>query len=144
MSNDNSNSPPRMGIKPPENYSGPSWMARAIYTMEPIYKPETRRVKVGARSRLIKTGRNIQIGTQPHFHLLPDRMDCEGDEAETKALCAWLDKIGLPELRKRLCSEFVTPESHTIVAVDDGAYQLQASPRRSFGYLYLGAWRRPS
>jgi hypothetical protein len=55
------------------------------------------------------------------------------------SLSAWINKKGLPFLRKesrRLSSD----ESH-VVTLDDGQFHIEASPQASYGYLYLRAWQ---
>jgi hypothetical protein len=75
--------------------------------------------------------------------LLHDRQGIEGTASpeERKALCHWLDVVGLPLLRK-LCAGRDAPsprERHevTVGNVNAPGYTLRANPNASAGYLYL-------
>ena len=61
----------------------------------------------------------------------------EGKEL-MKTLGAWLDSKGLPFLREQARTLY-TDESR-VVSMDDGLFHIEASPQRSYGYLYIRAW----
>jgi len=65
----------------------------------------------------------------------------EGDDAEVKKLCEWLDTTGLGLLKERLKKEYLSPEERREVRVEEGGFVLVANPNQSYGYLYLGAWK---
>ena len=74
--------------------------------------------------------------------LLSDRqgMSEGGTEAERKQLSAWLNKAGLPALR-RLCRTMqLWTDSHHVAELDLDGWHIEASPQGSHGYLYIGVW----
>jgi len=105
------------GIQPPD---GPdtivacAWSARAIYD-----------------------GRTVDV--------LHDRQDVCGAPGDRAALVRWLDERALPHLRDLAAGRDLpgTRDQHEVRVRGDG-YVLVADPRRSSGYLYLGAWADPS
>lgn len=52
----------------------------------------------------------------------------------------WLSRTGLEKLRKLLRGARLGQDSDEMVYVSDGRFTLAATPRRSFGYLFIGAW----
>ncbi len=71
--------------------------------------------------------------------LVWDRQDAIGDETKRTLLCGWLDKYGLPELRKlvkqaRPCLVGTGEFEH-----EEPPYRLRAAVMQSGGYLYIGA-----
>lgn len=86
-------------------------------------------------ARAIYQGRSID--------LLRDRqqMAC-GSLEEREGLASWLDRKALPELSARAARhDLPEPSSAETVVIQSEGFCLHASPRASFGYLYLGAWR---
>ena len=81
------------------------------------------------------------IFTSSRIDLLPDRQSWSDSNAETlSGLRQWINEKGLPRLRvvaKRLGAD----DSHSVV-YDDGDFHIEASPQKSGGYLYIGAWQR--
>jgi hypothetical protein len=73
--------------------------------------------------------------------LVHDRIDHEGDKAEVKALCKWLDTKGLKMLKEQLRKEGVQGSEFHEVRIEGDGHVLIANPRKSYGYLYLGAWK---
>lgn len=61
---------------------------------------------------------------------------------EVKRFCAWINKA-LPRLTKACERLGLTPDSRAEVTIERGGYKLVASPRASYGYLYIRAWRLP-
>lgn len=76
--------------------------------------------------------------------LVWDRQGVEGEasEEDRKAIGAWLDAKAIPLLRAE--ARTVDPGSHAWIEFAGDGYRLRASPRRSFGYLYLSAAPDPS
>jgi hypothetical protein len=60
-----------------------------------------------------------------------------GNNAKLQELTKWLDDVALPRLRKEIDLETSSEETITFT---DGQFTLAASPRGSYGYLYIGAW----
>jgi hypothetical protein len=78
------------------------------------------------------------------FDLLPDRQSCTGGTDESRAqLVQWLIAHGIPALRKLLAREKLPSNSQETVEIRDHGFVLRASPRRSYGHLYVGAWPIP-
>ena len=75
--------------------------------------------------------------------LLPDRQDLFGSKKDRQDLVKWVNRKGLKELRKRLLDQYVTESSSAFVAFEekkgDQSFYIEASPRASYGYLYLVA-----
>jgi hypothetical protein len=80
------------------------------------------------------------IFTNRFVDLLHDRQSWEGEEKEKKALEKWLNKTGLPKIRK-LASSLDTRD-HEEVRFEDDKHVIVANPRASYGYLYIGAWSK--
>lgn len=57
-----------------------------------------------------------------------------------KALLSWVDDRGMPAMRRLLLESPLEIHSSAEVKVASYGFELVANPRRSFGYLYLGAW----
>ena len=75
------------------------------------------------------------------FELLWDRQGFHcPDEKSAKRLSAWLNRKGLAALRKRLKVEGLTTQDDAVVRLEFDGHVILASPRRSYGYLYIGAW----
>lgn len=104
------------GLRPPARVRT-AWGARAIYHLE-----------TGARGAW--------------FDLLWDRQSWKGTDKRRAALKSWLDYTGLDSLREMVNDEILpTNASETLTYVDaDAGYTIQASPRRSCGYLYIVAF----
>lgn len=113
------------GRKPPmADYSGPWWGARAIYQGAAI-------------------------------DLLADRQSAVGTADERDALERWLNgtprygktpavKGALAEMREKVKAERPSTREAAVLVVERDGFRLEASPQRSYGYLYLGAWKVPS
>ena len=88
------------------------WGARAIYNGHPYYNVD----------------------------LLCDRQSCEGEPGDSqKAFMRWVNKVGLPWLRKEVKRIGMTTYDHTELIFADDRYQLRATCNGSYGYLYIGA-----
>jgi hypothetical protein len=78
---------------------------------------------------------NIDIlWDRQQFNNVDNKKNCE-------ALWTWIQGKGLPRLRKELVAQGVSTRDDALVTVADRHGQLIANPRKSHGYLYLGAWR---
>lgn len=101
------------GLQPPER-AVRAWGARAIY----------------------------QHGTKWPIDLLPDRQSWRPDEQPPAEFEEWVNQIGLAWLRKEVTDLYLSPASEEVLRHDDGPYTIEASPRRSHGYLYIVAYER--
>lgn len=63
------------------------------------------------------------------------------DEKNFKAFTKWIDKKGLPWLRKE--AKNIWGNSSDTHAFDDGPFHLRANAQASYGYLYVAAWMDP-
>lgn len=123
------------GLQPPPAVPL-AWGARAIYKLG---SHEEKFFGNGKRRKTPKTVMSASID------LLWDRQDVARDpakatERDAAALEQWLDKIGLPQLRKLCVEKYLTGDSEDEVEVASDGYALKASPRASYGYLYIVAW----
>jgi hypothetical protein len=59
---------------------------------------------------------------------------------ECKALWFWLDHYAKPALDAELKRLVVTPSEERDIVIESHGFKLIANPRRSYGYLYIGAW----
>lgn len=113
-----------------------AWGARAIYSIT------TREVRVKNGRRL----RHSQSETIATIDLLYDRQGTAGTgtDDERKALAAWINNKGLPALKRWCERHYITPDCEEKFELLDGSsYALVASPRASYGYLYIAAWVVP-
>jgi hypothetical protein len=53
---------------------------------------------------------------------------------------AWLDGPMMAWLKGGCGQSVIDPGSYETFRLDDGVFHAIASPRRSFGYFYVGAW----
>jgi hypothetical protein len=75
--------------------------------------------------------------------LLADRQSTVGTADERDALERWL-KGAIAEMREKVKAERPSTREATVLVIERDGYRLEASPQRSYGYLYLGAWKVPS
>lgn len=69
-----------------------------------------------------------------------DRQECEPECSKSPLLYQWFYSEGLAWLREE--SKKLTTDSEEVLRHDKGKlFGLVASPKRSYGYLYIGAWR---
>ena len=104
---------PWFGIRPKDDIT-PRWGARAIYSLR---------------------------DGKAYIDLLWDRQQMEGgtDEARKK-LAAWVNDRALPWLKKACSASYIAVDCNEVVTYDRDGYHLEAYPRESYGYLYIGAW----
>lgn len=115
-----------------------AWGARAIYT----YNRHAHGVNRTARG----TTRKRRVMDYFTIDLLCDRQSTARDPAQTTdadavALGTWINKTGLPELRKLCNDRFIAGDSAEEVTLERDGYALKAGPRASHGYLYIVVWK---
>jgi hypothetical protein len=122
---------PQWGYKSAAMDAVAAWGARAIYTHN----------RSAYEANHTKAGKIRKRGRVPwmHVELLWDRMEAVGDADAAKKLTAWLDKVALPKLRAEIELDTTEGGNYTI---EDNDFTLHASPRSSYGYLYMTAWVR--
>lgn len=57
---------------------------------------------------------------------------------QLKPLQEWINQKALPYLRKLAPSLY--GDENRVVEYNEGPFHIEASPQRSYGYLYIGAW----
>jgi hypothetical protein len=125
----------RWGIAAPERITGATWGARAIYSLDARNVPQ-RHLR---RGRYVTEHVTKLIAT---VDILWDRQSMNGGSPEDQTtLVDWLNATGLRELRERCTVSQLSPASHDQIQIRVDGFFLLASPRRSYGYLYIGAWR---
>ena len=118
--------PPRPGVR-----ALAAWGARAIYK--------------NSAGRDQRTGRKIP----PEIDLLWDRQEFKHDSLDQVAVKAckrlqkWINTKGIKRLRRECMARCITGDCAEVVEIVDGDFMLIASPRASYGYLYIGAWVVP-
>lgn len=124
---------PAWGLTPPPGVKA-AWGARTIYT-ENTKAYEANHTKAGTKRKR---------GRVPNFfvELVWDRQGGAGRNEDLQALLAWVDDVGLPAVKKLCDEQFITPESDAVVSFCDENFEINASPRSSYGYLYIGAWAK--
>ena len=113
-----------------------AWGARAIYQLGIVER------WVGRRTRLKSVTHSATIDLvwdRQQMVLLPGI-----DITARTGLARWIDNKGLPELRKICEREHIAPSADGLIEHEADGYKIVGSPRRSYGYLYLSAWRVPS
>ena len=123
------------GLNPvPEGVTA-AWGARAIYGLE------HRRNDYFNNGNRRKTPK---METVAIIELLWDRQAMVGgSDDERKALAAWVNKVGMDALRKTCALKYITAECDKTVEIHGGGYTIKASPRASYGYLYIAAYPTP-
>ena len=106
-----------------------AWGARALYT-------------ITTRTTNKRTGR---VRMTASIGLLWDRMCAAGGtSADRKVLTDWLTKTGIPALERECARQYLTADSSNTIEFTEDDFTVMASPKRSYGYLYITAWRNPS
>ena len=128
---------PEWGL-PPDNYAVVAWGARAIYKFGSRQERVQRKVPKSDPPRYKTVNKTV---TGADIDLLWDRQSMVGGtEKEREQLKNWLNKKGMKLLKKECAAERLMGDCETTVWVRDGKFTLYANPRRSYGYLYIGAW----
>jgi len=102
-----------------------TWGARAIYT--------------GQQIDLLYDRQSWHVTGFSPEDADPSSPRYEGRRAGMRPLMDWVNKIGLPFLRKE-SKRLYTDESR-VVTLDDGSFHIEASPQASYGYLYIRSWQ---
>ena len=78
-----------------------------------------------------------------YIDLVHDRQSWTGDKRTKarKALLAWLNGVGLSGIREVCRETYLLADSAETVAYREGGFVIKASPRQSYGYLYLVAYK---
>ena len=71
--------------------------------------------------------------------LLHDRQQMLGGTDAKEMLCDWINTVGLPHLKRHIKANHWNGRTEDLFTFDRWPFQLRASPRRSYGYLYLTA-----
>lgn len=75
-----------------------------------------------------------------YVHDRQQTMPYDKNSVECKALWFWLDHYAKLDLATMLKKLVVTPSEERDVVIESHGFKLIANPRRSYGYLYIGAW----
>ena len=70
---------------------------------------------------------------------LHDRQQALGPEKLRAILGKWIDRTGLPELKKHIKRNGWSSSTQDVFELNVGPFMLKASPRGSYGYMYLTA-----
>jgi hypothetical protein len=73
--------------------------------------------------------------------ILFDRQFSHGEPS--KEFYTWINDKALPWLRKEVERIGLGVDEEQVLKFEDGKYYLEATPNRSYGYLYIGAIERP-
>jgi len=79
---------------------------------------------------------------QAHVDFVWDRQQITGGtDEERRVFAAWMKEVGLSRIIRNMCMEndLYPSDSAKVIQFVDG-YEIQISPRRSYGYLYIGVW----
>jgi hypothetical protein len=113
------------GLRPPEEKHPKYWWgARAIFQNK--FERNWNRKKKSDPDL-------IQV---VEIDLLYDRQSYFGPE--NKEFTNWINKVGLPAIRK--WAKNVFPDSRDQFNFEDKDYHIIATPNGSYGYMYIGAW----
>lgn len=125
---------PNWGITPPAGVVA-AWGARAIYTEN----------RLAHEANYTKRGQKRKRGLVNHFDidLCWDRQGAAGRNGDLEELSKWLNAVALKRLAKECSDRYITRDCEEWVEFTDGRFTLKASPRASYGYLYIGAWVLP-
>ena len=88
----------------------------------------------GARALFTQSGR---------IDIIWDRCSFDGPEDEVHQLIDWIEDIGMDDLRDM--AENLPWDSHHVIRVYGGKeFEMNATPKASYGYLFIGAWKKPA
>lgn len=141
------------GFVPPDG-TKLAWGGRAIYKLVRTDTPQKRRGGKVVQRASSRTEASIDIPYDRHEMIGPvDAPTVEAApsvagelaraaaEAERKALGKWIDKVGIPAVRKWCVKAYVTGDSEERFTFESDGYTITASPCGSHGYLYICAWK---
>jgi hypothetical protein len=96
----------------------------------------------GARAILQQRFIDIVWDRQGWNLLTIDELRTERErKAKLTLLTKWVNKKGLPWLRKQVEKQWIDGSDTIVLTLDDGLFHIEASPQASYGYLYIRAWR---
>ncbi len=103
-----------------------------------IQPPKGTKVAWGARAIFKPISRN------PAIDILWDRQDAFGDKEEREELVEWVKNTGFPWLEKEVedKASYTLSRSYRTFHYEEGDYVIEADPKASGGYLYIGAWKK--
>lgn len=119
-----------------------AWGARAIYKLvnEAAEYASPRRVNGRLERKLLHRAKTVAS-----IDILYDRQDAasipDADIDDRLAFERWINKSAIPALRRLCVKDYVTGDSDQVIDISEGCYRMQASPRASYGYLYIVAWK---
>ena len=64
----------------------------------------------------------------------------EPESIACKALWFWLDNYGIPALHAEVKKLGLQGSEDRLITIESHGFKLVATPRSSYGYLYIGAW----
>ena len=99
--------------------------------------PESAEMAWGARA-IFKPGSCLVID------LLPDRQSFRGPLTGSQPFVNWINETALPKLRVLVKKEKLGTDSTEVIRFEDETGVIEACPNESFGYLYVGAWPKPT
>jgi hypothetical protein len=119
------------GLQPPPE-AQIAWGGRAIYKLQdnPTLRRGGRVVSRASITASINIPHDRQAGA-----FTPDVT-----ASDRKLFDAWLNRKGLPALRRACVKQYVNGDSKDEVYIEQDRYRLKASPLSSYGYLYIVAW----
>lgn len=74
--------------------------------------------------------------------IVHDRQSLLGGASQKKILWEWVHKIALPKLREHIKNNGWTSSSNETFTYENWRFKFEASPRRSYGYIYFTAYLR--
>lgn len=96
----------------------------------------------GAPARYWGARAILHSGRPPVIDIVPDRQQATAAEGlQTQPIVDWVNNTGLPRLKESAEFARLSPSSHETLEVRDKQFTLIASPRGSYGYLYLAAFQ---
>jgi hypothetical protein len=80
------------------------------------------------------------IFQRSEIEFLRDRQQFLGNEEQREALCNWINNKALPAMKTHIRENFWDQETDEIFTLNDWPFVLEASPKCSYGYLYISAY----
>lgn len=105
-----------------------------------IKPPTGKHIRWSARA-IFERGNRADPLSLMRIDIVWDRQQMEGGtEQEREAFNQWIQVKGLPLLRKLVKLDRLEPSENREISLELDGYRLVADPKRSHGYLYIGAW----
>lgn len=129
---------PQWGYGSPPNGTKLAWGGRAIYTLRSWMNPY---FKNGKKRKNPKREEIVDLDI-PYDRI---SMVSDSDFVEHKAFTTWINKKGIPWIKDECVKRgFSGSETAVIEWIDSSnGYAIKASPKASYGYLYITAWKVP-